>query len=199
MMKVPVNVTEQARADAEALSALLVAVGARQDRSAFADLFRHFAPRLKSYLLRLGADAAGAEETMQEAMVLVWRKAAQFDPGKASASTWIFTIARNARIDAFRKDRRPEIDPDDPALAPDPTEPPDAPLEREQSATKINEAIGRLSHAEQSVLQLAFFEDMSHAMIAKKLGVPLGTVKSRLRLAFGKLRNALPELGGASE
>lgn len=198
-MKVPAKSTEQTRADAAALSALLVTVGLHQDKAAFANLFRHFAPRVKSYLLRLGADAAGAEEAMQEAMVLVWRKAAQFDPAKASASTWIFTIARNARIDAFRKDRRPEIDPDDPALTPDPAEPPDASIQREQSAARLNEAIAGLSDAEQSVLQLSFFQDLSHAMIAKKLDLPLGTVKSRLRLAFAKLREALPEFGDVSK
>jgi RNA polymerase sigma-70 factor (ECF subfamily) len=180
--------------DPAALSQLLVAVGTSQDRSAFAELFRHFAPRLKGYLQRIGGDMAAAEESMQEAMVLVWRKAGQFDPAKANASTWIFTIARNARIDSFRRDRRPELDPDDPALVPDAEEQPDVALAKGQSAVKLKEAMENLSEAEQSVLHLSFFEDLSHSIIAKQLGIPLGTVKSRLRLAFGKLRGVLSEL-----
>lgn len=181
--------------DAARLSGFLVAVGRDRDRNAFASLFRHFAPRLKSYLLRQNSDPAAAEEAMQEAMVLVWRKAEQFDPSKASASTWIFTIARNARIDAFRRERRPELDPDDPALAPAAAEQPDASITREQAADQLSEAMQDLSEAERTVLYLAYYEDLSHSMIAKRLELPLGTVKSRLRLAFGKLRNALCETG----
>lgn len=184
--------------DAATLSRLLIAVGSAADREAFAELFRHFAPRLKGYLMRLGGDAAAAEEAMQEAMVLVWRKAGQFDPAKANASTWIFTIARNVRIDSFRRERRPELDPDDPALVPDAEEQPDATLAKGQSALRVREAMTRLSEAEQTVLHLSFFEDLSHSVIARKLGVPLGTVKSRLRLAFGKLRGALSDLEGTS-
>lgn len=188
--------TVKQRTDGAALSALLCAIGERQDKAAFAELFRHFAPRLKSYIIRLGSDAGSAEELTQETMVLVWRKASQFDKAKASASTWIFTIARNARIDAFRRNRRPEFDPDDPALVPDPLEAPDASIDREQSASQLSEAMKRLSEHERAVLQLSFFEDLSHGMIAKRLDIPLGTVKSRIRLAFGKLRAALSDLGG---
>ena len=128
--------------------------------------------------------------------MLVWRKASQFDPAKASASTWIFTIARNARIDAFRREKRPEYDPEDPALVPDALEAPDEPISREQSAAQLANAMQRLSEPERAVLHLSFFEDLSHGMIAERLGIPLGTVKSRMRLAFGKLRAALSELGG---
>lgn len=188
--------TRESTPDAAALSRLLLSVGSTRDKAAFAELFRHFAPRLKGYLLRLGGDAAAAEEAMQEAMVLVWRKAEQFDPAKANASTWIFTIARNVRIDTFRRERRPEFDPDDPALVPDPEEQPDASLARGQSAVMVREALTKLSEAERAVLHLSFFEDLSHSVIASKLGVPLGTVKSRLRLAFGKLRDELSDLEG---
>ena len=106
-------------ANAGDLSALLAAVGAARDRAAFEALFRHFAPRIKAYLLRLGAGSPGAEDLAQEAMLSVWRKAVLFDPAKASAATWIFTIARNLRIDALRRERRPEFDPGDPAFVPD--------------------------------------------------------------------------------
>jgi RNA polymerase sigma-70 factor (ECF subfamily) len=182
-----------------ALAELLVAVGAQQDRAAFAELFRHFAPRLKSYLMRLGGDASAAEEAMQETMVRVWRRADQYDPEKANPSTWIFTIARNVRIDIFRRERRPELDPDDPALVPEPEAAPDEALAREQSVARVAEAMKTLSDAERSVLRLSFFDGLSHSQIAKQLGLPLGTVKSRLRLSFGKLREALPEYGGSGE
>ena len=175
------------------LSAMLCKVGECQDRDAFAKLFQHFAPRLKGYLLRLGSDAGAAEELMQETFVLIWRKAGQFDPARASASTWVFTIARNARIDAFRRDRRPEIDLEDPALVPDPIEPPDDAVNRHQSATRLTAAMQQLSEAERAVLHLSYFEDLSHGKIAERLNIPLGTVKSRIRLAFGKLRGSLSE------
>ena len=107
-------VTAMEPGEASRLNAAVVAVGRVRDRKAFQDLFDHFAPRVKGYLMRLGAGNAVAEDLAQEALLTVWRKAALFDPGKASASTWIFTIARNLRIDAIRKERRPELDPNDP-------------------------------------------------------------------------------------
>jgi RNA polymerase sigma-70 factor (ECF subfamily) len=190
------GVAIEAPVDPAALSGMLVAVGTARDKGAFADLFRFFAPRLKSYLLRLGSDGASAEEAMQEAMVLIWRKASLYDPAKASASTWIFTIARNVRIDRIRRERRPQFDPNDPALVPDPADVPDASLARSQSREHVREALAGLSAAEREVLQLSFFEELSHSEIAKAIGVPLGTVKSRIRLAFGKLRGSLAEYEG---
>ncbi len=106
--------------DTGRLNALLLAVGHERDRSAFVALFDHFAPRVKAYLIRLGASGALAEDLAQEAMLIVWRKADLFDPAKASAATWLFTIARNLRIDAIRREKRPEFDPDDPAFVVDP-------------------------------------------------------------------------------
>lgn len=179
--------------DPAKLSRLLCAVAASRDKAAFAELFRHFSPRLKSYLLRLGGTAAGAEELVQETMVAVWRKADRYDPQKASASTWIFTIARNLRIDAYRREKHPEIEADDPALAPEAVEAPDAAVGREQEATRLTEALSRLSDAERSLLRMSFYDDLSHSTIARQLGLPLGTVKSRIRLAFGKLRGALAQ------
>jgi RNA polymerase sigma-70 factor (ECF subfamily) len=152
---------------------------------------------VEAYLRRLGAAQPAAEELMQEAMVTVWRKAGQFDPQKASASTWLFTIVRNLRIDAYRRDRRPELDPDDPALAPDPDPQADAVLFGQQSSVRLHEALKLLNDNERMILNLAYFDDRSHSEIAAELGIPLGTVKSRIRLAFAKLRNALGDsLGG---
>ncbi|WP_439815657.1 sigma-70 family RNA polymerase sigma factor [Zavarzinia sp. CC-PAN008] len=173
--------------------ACLQAVALSQDREAFETLFRHFAPRVKSYLLRQQGDATRAEELMQETMVLVWRKAHLFDPAKAAPATWIFRIARNLRIDAFRRERHPEIDPADPVLLPEPEPAGDTTLQRAQEAGMVSHALSSLSEAEQAVVRLSFYEDLSHSLIAERLGVPLGTVKSRLRLAFGKLRRILGE------
>jgi RNA polymerase sigma-70 factor (ECF subfamily) len=179
--------------DAGPMADCILAVAKSRDYAAFEALFRHFAPRVKSYLLKIGRDASVAEEVMQETMIMVWRKAGQFDPSKASASTWVFTIARNLRIEAFRRDRRPELDPDDPALAPETEAPIDQVLAQQQSEAQLRKAMTSLSEDEQTLLKLSFYNDMSHSTISEKLGLPLGTVKSRFRLAYGKLRAALGE------
>ena len=170
---------------------LIVAIGARQDRSAFAALFAHFAPRVKAYLVRTGTDSSGADELTQEVMLLVWRKAARYDPAQANAATWIFTIARNKRIDRFRRDRHLEFDPDDPTLAPEPEHLPDQQLESAEQARKLGIAIATLPDEQGSLLKLAFYEGKSHSVIAAEVGLPLGTVKSRLRLALARLRSYL--------
>lgn len=166
---------------------------ADQDREAFASLFNHFAPRVKSYMLRLGSDNAMAEELVQEAFSRVWRKAGQFDPGRASASTWIFTIARNMRIDVFRRENRPELDPNDPALVPDAPQAADATVEQKQTAQRIGAAIAELPEEQRQVVHLSFFEDKTHAEISDHLEIPLGTVKSRIRLAFARIKASLGE------
>ncbi len=180
--------TEKLPELAARMNALLVSVGARADRAAFAAVFDHFAPRVKSYLLRLGASPALAEDLAQEAMLTVWRKAALFDPSKASASTWIFTIARNLRIDAIRRERRPEFDPNDPALVPDEDVPADMQMERDGDDARVRIALAQLSPDQAQVVQMSFFADKPHSQIAQELGLPLGTVKSRLRLAMVKIR-----------
>src|ERR1051326_4167081 len=172
-------------------NALLIAVSAARDRSAFEALFRHFAPRIKAYLQRLGAGGAAAEDLAQEAMLSVWRKAQLFDPAKASAATWIFTIARNLRIDALRRDRRPEFDPNDPAFVPEAEPAADAGMVRADEDSRLREAITLLSPEQAKVVELSFFADKPHSLIAKELGLPLGTVKSRLRLAMTHIRTAL--------
>ena len=175
--------------------ALIEAIAARRDKAAFADLFAHFAPRLKSYLLKLGADEPTAEEVVQEAMVMVWRKAESFDRRQASASTWIFTIARNKRIDRLRRERRPELDPNDPALVPDPEISADRSLEASQARGRLQEAIEKLPKEQSELIRLAYFEDKTHGEIAADSGLPLGTVKSRIRLALGRLRREVDDLG----
>ncbi len=179
------------RASRPDLSALIVAIARRGDRAAFATLFSHFAPRVKSYMLRLGATQEAAEELAQETMLIMWRRASAFDPSRAAASTWIFTIARNLRIDALRRDRRPSIGEDPSLEAPIPL--PDAMISATQDEIRIAAAIGTLSADQARVVREAFFSDKPHSEIATDLGLPLGTVKSRLRLAMVRLRTLLGE------
>jgi RNA polymerase sigma-70 factor (ECF subfamily) len=165
----------------------LVAV-ASGDRAAFRAVFEGFAPRVKSYLMRLGASGAQAEDLAQDAMVQVWRKASSYDPVRAKASTWIFVIARNAWIDKLRREKvelayRAAVGPEAEEL-----EAPDAAAERVQTEAQVAVSLGVLSEEQQEVIRLSFFEDKPHSEIAETLALPLGTVKSRLRLALTKLR-----------
>ncbi|MDT6941025.1 sigma-70 family RNA polymerase sigma factor [Brucella pseudogrignonensis] len=178
------------------LEELMLAVSSRRDVDAFEVIFKHFAPRIKAYMAKLSADTQTAEELMQETMITVWNKADQFDFAKGALSTWIFTIARNQRIDAVRRERRPEFDPTDPAFVPDEEQPADMKLSKQQSASQLRAAMAALPTEQCALLELAYFEESSHSAIAKKLNLPLGTVKSRLRLAFSKLRAALENSGG---
>lgn len=177
---------------------LLCAVAARRDMEAYEVLFRHFAPRVKAYMARMGGDSQVAEELMQETMIAVWNKAERFDPSKGAVSTWIFTIARNLRIDAFRREKRPDFDPNDPAFVPDDVAPADAELDAREASEQLHQAIAALPEEQAALLKLSFFEDQSHSAIATRLNLPLGTVKSRMRLAFDKLRAALARSGDVS-
>jgi len=172
---------------------LVVAVADRQDRAAFAELFAYYAPRVKSYLMRLGSDGAQAEEIAQDVMVNVWRKASLFDRTQASVSTWIFRIARNRRIDVFRRARRPDLDPEEPMILPSGVEAPEARVESLETEARVRAALTHLPEEQVSLLKLAFYEGLSHREIAEKIGVPLGTVKSRIRLAFAKMKARLED------
>jgi RNA polymerase sigma factor (sigma-70 family) len=174
--------------EAARFSDLLSAVAQSGDRQAFALLFQYYAPRLKTYMRKLGTEDAVAEELAQEAMLAVWRKAASFDPGRANAGTWIFAVARNLRIDMLRKEKRPEIDFDDPELVPDPAPRADEVMATQQSESRIRAAMVGLSAEQTEVVTLSFYEDTPHAEIAARLKIPLGTVKSRLRLAMKRIR-----------
>ena len=169
----------------------LVQACAAHDRDAFAALFNFYAPRVKAYLMRLNAPDALAEELTQEVMLTVWRKAASFDPELASASTWIFRIARNRRIDAARRAAKPELDGADPSLQPPETEAPDDAAHAAGREGQVRAALADLPEEQVALLRMAFFDGLSHRDIADRIGVPLGTVKSRLRLAFDKLRKVL--------
>lgn len=170
---------------------LIEKIAESKDRDAFAALFAHFAPRLKGYLMRLGASNGQAEEVLQEALLTVWRKAHLFDRKKAAASTWIFTIARNRRIDILRKRKFPEIDAEDPSLVPDAPPAPDEEVIGAREGEAVRAALEKLPEEQRELVRLAFYNGWSHSRIAADTNLPLGTVKSRLRLAFSRLRNEL--------
>ena len=173
---------------------LIEAVASRRDRTAFASLFGFYAPRIKGFLMRTGSAAEFAEEIAQETMLSVWRKADTFDAARASASTWVYTIARNLRIDRLRHERGVSAHTFYEVLARDDPERPDDALEWAQRGDHVRLAIRELPGDQLAVVRLSFFEDKAHGDIARILGIPLGTVKSRLRLAMAKLRERLDEL-----
>lgn len=167
---------------------LLYAVAENADREAFIQLFEYFAPRIKSFLMKSGITPEQADELAQETMLSVWDKARQYNPELASASTWIFTIARNKRIDLVRKLARPEPDPNDPALVNDSMPKPDEMLDRKTEAAAMAKAIGDLPEEQADMIRKSYFEEKTHDTIARETRLPLGTVKSRIRLALERLR-----------
>lgn len=171
--------------------AWIVAIAEDRDRGSFAALFRSFAPKIKTYLIRHGMSPAIAEELTQETFLNVWRKADQFDPQRASASAWIYTIARNLRVDYLRREHHPDDRPADNDL--DQPSTPEEELRSKQGEMRLQAAMGTLSVEQSTVLRLSFFEEKTHPEIAAHLGLPLGTVKSRIRLAAAYLRSLLDE------
>lgn len=169
---------------------LLSAVATDRDRQAFAALFRHFGPRLKSFFMRGAMSAGMAEDLVQETMLNVWRKASYFDPARAGVATWIFTIARNLRIDHLRRQRNPADLPPDPEDAPPSSE--DLVLGAERDM-RVCHALAGLSAEQQAIIRLSYFSEKSQSEIAGELGIPLGTVKSRTRLAMNRLRVLLED------
>jgi RNA polymerase sigma-70 factor (ECF subfamily) len=177
-------------------AALVRAVAERQDRQAFTVLFDYFAPRIESHLQRLGLESTLAEEIAQDVMITLWRKASLFDPSKSSLSTWLYRIARNRRIDLGRRDRTDYVDPQSPAILEIASEGEiDKAFDGQQRDDIVRALIRELPGEQLSLVQLAFYEGLSHSQISDRTGVPLGTVKSRLRLAFTRLRRGLEAAG----
>lgn len=172
---------------------LLVSVGREQDRNAFIRLFEYFAPRIKSFLMKGGLSPEEADELAQETMLTVWHKAAGYDPARAAASTWIFTIARNKRIDALRRlASRPESQMNEALQIVDSNNIlPDDVLRGKEQETALSSAIASLPPEQAALIEKAFFEHKSHSDIAEETKLPLGTVKSRIRLALERLRHRL--------
>jgi len=171
---------------------LIEAVARRRDRAAFAELFRRFAPRVKAFVMRSGADPDMAQEVAQETMVLVWRRAETFDRSRGGAATWIFTMARNKRIDLLRRATHADFDPEDYVLfSTEAPESADSAAIGREVRERVGVAMQQLTPDQIDVLRMAFFQEKSHSVIAKEMKLPLGTVKSRIRLALSRLREAM--------
>lgn len=188
-VKLPATAQDGKSDSKQRFSDLLVAVGNERDQAAFAEIYDHFAGRIKSFLMGKGMNEDTAEELMQEIMLIVWRRAESFDPSKAAASTWLFTIARNRRIDYLRGNTRVEVELDDAILQ---IENPDKSLDQNvidaQNASLLEKAIKRLPIEQQQVMHLSFYRGQSHSTIAHWLELPVGTVKSRIRLGMQSVR-----------
>jgi RNA polymerase sigma-70 factor (ECF subfamily) len=167
----------------------IIAVRDAKDTAAFAELFAHFGPRVKSFLMKSGASPDMAEECTQEVMVTLWRKAHLFDPAKASVSTWIFTIARNRKIDLLRKQRR--VEPEDLPWGPEPDPDQADAIGLQQETEILGQAIAALPEKQRMLIEKAYYGELTHSEIAAQTGLPLGTIKSRIRLALDRLRHAI--------
>lgn len=176
------------------LTKLLVRVGQDTDEKAFRELHEALAPRIKAYMMRQGANGDLSEELAQEVMVKVWRKAHLFSPEKGAATTWAYTIARNLRIDKIRKEYVWQEMPDGYEDTPDQADLPDEQVSIDQRAARVREALRELPPEQVEVIELSFLDGLSHSEIAEKLTTPLGTIKSRMRLAYGRLQEHLTKL-----
>ena len=170
----------------------MLAVRDRRDRAAFSALFDHFAPRLKGFVMRSGTGSAQAEEIVQDVMLTVWRKAEQFDPARAQVSAWIYKIARNRQIDVIRKEGRPLPD----ELGEDPSTEPDASqiLAVEQEISQLKQALERLKPDQREIIKQAYLGELTQQEISAQTGLPLGTIKSRIRLGLERLRHEMKDL-----
>ena len=184
------SVLKPAAKDKE-LTFLIGRIASFKDKTAFSELFKLVGPRIKGYLMKLGSSDVAAEDLLQEVMLTVWRKSETFDRSKAAVSTWLFTIARNKRIDMLRKEIRPQLDPLDPMLSPNQEAAADDIYGSNQEAMKISKAIEQLPTDQAVLIKMTYYEDKSHSIIADELKMPLGTVKSRIRLASTRLRKLL--------
>ena len=167
---------------------MLRAVATNRDRASFIGLFEYFAPRIKSFLMKGGTSEAQADELAQDTMLSVWQKAGSYNPAQAAASTWIFTIARNKKIDTLRKNRHFHVDIDEIMPIVDEKPDPNQNMTRTEEQVGLAEAIKKLSPEQARLIEKSFFEEKSHAVIAQEEDLPLGTVKSRIRLALDHLR-----------
>ncbi len=179
--------------DRAELARLIVRIASDQDRQAFARLYAYFAPRVHAFLRKSGLPANAAEEVAQEVMLSVWRKASYFDPDRAGAATWIFTIARNLRIDHLRRHRVAAAAENGVTEEVETAPSGEVLLLASEREAHVRAAMLTLSDEQATVLRLSFFDDKAHSEIASTLGLPLGTVKSRVRLALGRLRALLED------
>ncbi|PJE28038.1 sigma-70 family RNA polymerase sigma factor [Pseudooceanicola antarcticus] len=170
----------------------MLAVRDQRDRQAFARLFAFYAPRVKGVLMRSGMGSAAAEDVVQDVMLAVWHKAAQFDPARAQVSGWIYRIARNRQVDIARKAGRPlpeEVETETP-----PEADPGALMALAEESGKLRQALAKLKPEQREVITRAYLGDLTHGEIREQTGLPLGTIKSRIRLGLERLRHELKDL-----
>jgi RNA polymerase sigma-70 factor, ECF subfamily len=196
MILVPLNLTESGAnlPGQDVFVGLISRIAASKDREAFAALFDHFAPRVKSFMMRKGASSEQAEDLVQETLIAVWSKAALYVPERGSVSTWIFTIARNLRIDRLRRERSSQFSDIDDYDAPSTDVGQDEALGRLQEDSLVSRAMAQLPPEQRELLVLSYVDDLPQSEIAKRLKIPLGTVKSRMRLGYRRLKNLLETL-----
>jgi RNA polymerase sigma-70 factor, ECF subfamily len=180
------------REDRDDFARLARAVADQRDQAAFGLLFDHFGPRLKSWLVHQSVAVDEAEELVQEVMTILWHRASLYDPQKSSLSTWLFRIARNRRLDAQRRARGKLALGETEWLLME-MEATDSLLEDEERDARVRRALSQIPGEQMKLVQAAFFLGQSHSEIAAATGLPLGTVKSRIRLAFQHLRKALED------
>lgn len=186
------KLVSQSKTDFSPQTVWMIAVRDNRDRTAFAALFDYFAPRLKGFIIRSGASAHQAEEIVQDVMLTIWRKAATFDPHRAQVSAWIYQIARNRQIDIARKENRPMPE----ELREEPGTEPDASqiLGVEQEAGQLKQALAKLKPEQREIIEKAYIGELTHQEISAQTGLPLGTIKSRIRLGLERLRHELKDL-----
>ena len=178
----------------ETATDLLCKVADERDQRAFQELFDAFSGRIKSYMVRHGAEAATADDIVQEAFTTVWRKAHLFDRRKGTAPSWIFRVARNLRIDRVRKERVWQPLPDDHLEQVSEDAPPDEAVSQNERQEAVREALGLLPPEQLEVIELCYMDGLSQSEAAERLELPIGTVKSRMRLAYSKLQPILTDV-----
>jgi len=186
--------TDADAAEKRDFSPLIARIAHQRDRDAFIEVFKYFAPRVKSFLMNRGRNESSAEDVLQEVMIAVWEKSHMYKPEKASVSTWLFTIARYKHIDRMRRDGRHATESDEPDLRASDDPDADENVMQSQRADAVKNAIAQLPADQQTVIAMSFNQGLSHSEIAEQLGLPLGTVKSRIRRAFQRMRDELGEL-----
>ena len=176
--------------DKNELSKLMIRVRDYRDELAFSDLFDFIAPKIKSYYIQNNVSSEIAEELTQEVLSTVWTKSDKYDPSKSAVSTWIYTIARNKKIDLLRKNKSFDIKEEDirEFLYENNQSDKIAQGEDRDQVDKINE---KLDSNQRKIIKMNFFENKSHKKIAEELEIPLGTVKSRIRHILIKLQRIL--------
>jgi RNA polymerase sigma-70 factor (ECF subfamily) len=177
------------------MRSLIALVANQQDRSAFVQIYEYFSPRVKSFLIGRNMAPQLADEVLQEVMLAVWQKAHLYSPEKAAVSTWIFTIARNKHVDRIRQEKFPELDAEDPSLKPAESAEVEGECASMEQSKAVQEALAKLPKDQYEVIYMSFMRGVSHGEIGERLDLPLGTVKSRIRLGFKRLRAELSEIG----